>query len=240
MTNEEFQRWLAEVERLTAAQRERLQQVVQELGDEVASLAAIELRVDERRRCPPAEPARPVAGAGAGAGGYGPRGRNGGRGSHPIQTVNQRHRQLKQFLLPFHGVATKCLDNYLRWHQEIGLASQPSPPGAAQIANSWSFGRTLWLLIGLGAEPWPMLAQAAAVAADADDVAVVQEAVDEGCGHDLVAERGAPFLAALVGSERRGRSFVPRVDELKEEHGAVLADGEVADLVDHQRRGSPG
>ncbi len=34
------------------------------------------------------------------------------RGSHPIQTVNQRHRQLQQFLLPFHGVATKCLGNY--------------------------------------------------------------------------------------------------------------------------------
>ncbi len=48
-------------------------------------------------------------------------------GSHPIQTVNQRHRQLQQFLLPFHGVATKCLGNYLRWHREIGLASQPSP-----------------------------------------------------------------------------------------------------------------
>ncbi len=48
------------------------------------------------------------------------------RGSHPIQTVNQRHRQLQQFLLPFHGVATKCLGNHLRWHQEIGLASQPS------------------------------------------------------------------------------------------------------------------
>ena len=49
------------------------------------------------------------------------------RGSHPIQTVNQRHRQLQQFLLPFHGMATKCLDSYLRWCQEIGLASQPSP-----------------------------------------------------------------------------------------------------------------
>ncbi len=49
------------------------------------------------------------------------------RGSHPIQTVNQRHRQRQQFLLPLHGVATKCLGNYLRWHQEIGLASQPSP-----------------------------------------------------------------------------------------------------------------
>ncbi len=102
MTNEEFQRWLAGVEQLTTAQRERLQQVAQEQWDEAAALAAIELRVDERRHCL--------------------RGRR-----HPIQTVNQRHRQLQQFLLPFHGVATKCLGNHLRWHQEIGLASQPSP-----------------------------------------------------------------------------------------------------------------
>ncbi len=52
MTNEEFQRWLAGVEQLTAAQRERLQQVAQEQGDEAASRAAIELRFDARRRCP--------------------------------------------------------------------------------------------------------------------------------------------------------------------------------------------
>ncbi len=52
MTNEEFQRWLAGVEQLTVAQRERLQQVAQEQGDEAASLAAIELRVDARRCCP--------------------------------------------------------------------------------------------------------------------------------------------------------------------------------------------
>ncbi len=52
MTNEEFQCWLAGVEQLTVAQHERLQQVAQEQGDEAASLAAIELRVDARRRCP--------------------------------------------------------------------------------------------------------------------------------------------------------------------------------------------
>ena len=39
------------------------------------------------------------------------------------RAAGQRHRQLQQFLLPFHGVATKCLDDHLRWHQEIGLAS---------------------------------------------------------------------------------------------------------------------
>ena len=58
------------------------------------------------------------------------------RGSHPIQTVNQRHRQLQQFLLPFHGVATKCLGNHLRWHQEIGLASQPSAGLPARLPGT--------------------------------------------------------------------------------------------------------
>ncbi len=169
MTNEEFQRWLAGVEQLTTAQRERLQQVAQKQGDEAAALAAIELRIDERRRCPRCRASgtacrgsrcrcgwpRP-AGAGRRARSWRRPARrtcrrrrkplrapdavlvtDGGRaaradgqrlrGSHPIQTVNQRHRQLQQFLLPFHGVATKCLGNHLRWHREIGLASQPSP-----------------------------------------------------------------------------------------------------------------
>ncbi len=53
--------------------------------------------------------------------------RGGGTTGAVLETVNQRHRQLQQFLLPFHGVATKCLGDHLRWHQEIGLASQPSP-----------------------------------------------------------------------------------------------------------------
>ena len=63
------------------------------------------------------------------------------RGSHPIQTVNQRHRQLQQFPLPFHGVATKCLGNYLRWHQEIGLASQPSPRACLLVSLAPQYTR---------------------------------------------------------------------------------------------------
>ena len=38
------------MEQLTEAQRERQQQVAREQGDEAAALAAIELRIDERRR----------------------------------------------------------------------------------------------------------------------------------------------------------------------------------------------
>lgn len=39
------------------------------------------------------------------------------RGIYHIQNVNQYHRSIKEFLRPFHGVATKYLSNYLTWHR---------------------------------------------------------------------------------------------------------------------------
>ena len=48
-----------------------------------------------------------------------------------------------------------------------------------------------------------MVAHPVAVAADVDDVAVVQETVDEGGCHDFVAQHAAPFLETLVGAEHR-------------------------------------
>ena len=48
------------------------------------------------------------------------------RGSYHIQTVNNRHQQWKAFLGPFRGVATKYLDSYLRWFQEVGLVREAS------------------------------------------------------------------------------------------------------------------
>ena len=38
-----------------------------------------------------------------------------------IQTLNNRHSQLKDFLRRYRGVATKYLDNYLRWFQRLQL-----------------------------------------------------------------------------------------------------------------------
>ena len=49
------------------------------------------------------------------------------RGSYHIQTVNNRHQQWKEFLEPFRGVATKYLDSYLRWYQQVGLVREASP-----------------------------------------------------------------------------------------------------------------
>ena len=62
-------------------------------------------------------------------------------------------------------------------------------------------GRSDRLFIGLGLDRLPevgMLAHPIAVAADIDQVAVMQDAIDQGCGHDIVSQDLAPFLEALV------------------------------------------
>ena len=43
-----------------------------------------------------------------------------------------------------------------------------------------------------------VLSHAVAVSSDVDEVAVMQDAVDEGGSHDLIAYDLAPFLEALV------------------------------------------
>ena len=49
------------------------------------------------------------------------------RGIYHIQTVNNRHQQSKAFLQAFRGVATKYLDSYLSWFQQVGLVPEASP-----------------------------------------------------------------------------------------------------------------
>ncbi len=73
-----------------------------------------------------------------------------------------------------------------------------------------------------------------AVPADVDDVAVMDEPVDEGCGHDFIAEDVAPFRKTLVGGEHGTCPLIPLGHELEEEHRAGAADGQIADLVDDE------
>ena len=81
-----------------------------------------------------------------------------------------------------------------------------------------------------------MLPHAIAVAPDVDDVAVVQQAINQRRRHDLVAENGAPLLEALVGRQHRGGVFVARIDQLEEQHRPVAAHRQIANLVDDQQR----
>ena len=48
------------------------------------------------------------------------------RGAFHIQTVNSRHSQLKDFLRRYRGIATKYLDNYLRWFHRVDLEKASS------------------------------------------------------------------------------------------------------------------
>ncbi len=86
-----------------------------------------------------------------------------------------------------------------------------------------------------------MLAHPVAVPADVDDVAVVEEAVDERRRHDVVAQHLAPVLEALVAREHGARVLVAAGHELEEEHGPGPANRQIADLVDdHQAREDQG
>lgn len=49
------------------------------------------------------------------------------RGELHIQTVNNRHSRLKDFLRARRGIATKYLPSYLRWFHLIGLHAEPTP-----------------------------------------------------------------------------------------------------------------
>ena len=52
MRNDEFQTWLGQTDRLTAEQLGRALAALNQGQEAAASLAAIDLRVDQQRRCP--------------------------------------------------------------------------------------------------------------------------------------------------------------------------------------------
>ena len=62
-----------------------------------------------------------------------------------------------------------------------------------------------------------------AVAPDVDDVAAVEEPVQQRGGHDLVVEDLPPLLEALVRGEYGRSMLVAAVDELEEEDGAAAS-----------------
>src|SRR2546430_582744 len=82
-----------------------------------------------------------------------------------------------------------------------------------------------------------VLAKAITRTLDLDDDGVVQEAVQEGCGDDGIAEDLAPFGKTAVGGEDHGAALVAGVDQLEEQIAAALNHREVTDLVDDQGGG---
>src|SRR5439155_16319145 len=69
------------------------------------------------------------------------------------------------------------------------------------------------------------------------DVAVMDKAVDQRAGHDVVAEDLAPLLEAFVRREHGGGVLVAAANELEEQHRTNATDGQIADLVDDHEAG---
>ena len=77
------------------------------------------------------------------------------------------------------------------------------------------------------------LPQPVAAAVDVDDVHVMQEAVEDGSGQDLVAREDLrPVAHVLVGGQDDRALLVAGRDEAKEEIGLLPVQGPEPDLVD--------
>lgn len=103
------------------------------------------------------------------------------------------------------------------------------------------------IVLGLGVgEEWiggasfAAFAEAVGVTADVDDGGLVEEAVEGGAGHDGVAgEDVGPVGEGLVGGQHDGATGVVTLgDDLEEQRGLCLVEGEIADLVEDEQLGA--
>ncbi len=102
---------------------------------------------------------------------------------------------------------------------------------AAAAAGGGAVGRMEQLL------EVSVLAHPVAVAPNVDDVAVVDEAIDQRAGHDVVPEDLPPLFEALAARKDGGGALVAAAHELEEEHRPGVADWQVPDLVHNEERG---
>src|SRR5690606_29522781 len=63
---------------------------------------------------------------------------------------------------------------------------------------------------------------------------VVDDAIDERGGAGRVREDGGPLLEREVGGEHEALSLVTTADDLEEEIGVAVIEGEIAELVDDE------
>jgi hypothetical protein len=80
----------------------------------------------------------------------------------------------------------------------------------------------------------PLFAEAVAVAPDGDDVAVVEQPVEDRCGDDWIAQDLAPFANRAVGRDEHASAFVPAAHKLKEQMRGVRLEGQVTEFVHDQ------
>jgi hypothetical protein len=83
-----------------------------------------------------------------------------------------------------------------------------------------------------------MLAQAVAGTLDLNDDDVVKQPVQQRNCDDGIAKNFAPFAEAAIRGQDHRPPLVAGVDQLEEQIAGAGADGEIADLIDDQQRGT--
>ncbi len=85
-----------------------------------------------------------------------------------------------------------------------------------------------WLLLGL-------VFHSEARTLNDDRFRMMQQPVQDGRGNGaVIVENAGPLFERFVGRQHDGAAFVALADDLEEQIGAVLIDGQVADLVQNQ------
>ena len=78
-----------------------------------------------------------------------------------------------------------------------------------------------------------LVLHAEALALDGHCLSVMEEAVEQGGGErSVVVEDLGPFLEHAVGGDEGGAALVALADDLEQEIGAILVDGEIAELIE--------
>src|SRR5437763_8842115 len=128
--------------------------------------------------------------------------------------------------------------HFRRLKLHTGRAASPRVrSGLLPAGPAMAGGRGFGLRSGQAPDEVPVLAHAVAVPPDVDDVAVVEEAVDERGGHDVVTKHLAPVLETLVARQHGAGMLVAAGHELEKEHRSRPAEGQVANLVDDHEAG---
>src|SRR5690348_15352262 len=70
---------------------------------------------------------------------------------------------------------------------------------------------------------------------DREDFAVMEEAVEDGGGDDVVAEELAPAIERYVAGDHQRTPRVAGRDQLKEQIGATSIHGQIAELIHDQK-----
>src|ERR1700743_3054290 len=76
------------------------------------------------------------------------------------------------------------------------------------------------------------LFESVALAANIHCARMMQQAIEDRCRDDRVAEDGTPFAVAFVRGENYAASFIAGADQLKEDRCAEIVQRQISHLVD--------